>query len=387
MTTEVRDAELFTAGIDDVVITAVTDPGVEVVTRLGEHTLTTTGPYHVAHFRGLEPATTYDVAVEGAEPSTWLPTAVTTLSPPAGELRTTFATVNDVHFGEVECGKIGGPVEVGPVFSVPPGATPYPVVMNRAAVAEMLPFDPAVVVAKGDLTSEGTDAEYAEFLDLYEGTFGDRLVHVRGNHDGMLGDIATDAPRSVDLDGVTLAILDTVKPGFGEGRLSAEQIDWLDALAASGTGWVLVFGHHHPWDPASAERNEDYFGINPSDSERLAACFGRHENLAGYFAGHTHRNRVRRFPMARNVPIVEVACVKDYPGVWAEYRIYDGGYAQIVRRIEAPDAMHWTEQTRHMFVDLYHEYAIGTLADRCFTEGFTPNGDVAPRATSRGASE
>ena len=31
--------------------------------------------------------------------------------------------------------------------------------------------------------------------------------------------------------------------------------------------------------------------------------------------------------------MVEVACVKDYPGAWAEYRVYDGGYTQIVRRI------------------------------------------------------
>ena len=68
--------------------------------------------------------------------------------------------------------------------------------------------------------------------------------------------------------------------------------------------------------------------------------------------------------------MVEVACVKDYPGAWAEYRVYEGGYTQVVRRIAAPDAMAWTEKTREMFQGLYREYALGSVADRCFTHTF-----------------
>ena len=133
---------------------------------------------------------------------------------------------------------------------------------------------------------------------------------------------------------------------------------------------MFVFGHHQPWSPASHERNEHYFGINPDDSEALGAILARRENIVGYFAGHTHRNRIRHFPSARNIPIVEVACVKDYPGAWAEYRIYEGGYTQIVRRIATPEAMHWTEQTRQMFAGLYRDYALGSLADRCFARAY-----------------
>ena len=133
----------------------------------------------------------------------------------------------------------------------------------------------------------------------------------------------------------------------------------LDALAADATRPVLVFGHHHPWDPASDERNDRYFGINPDDSEALCAVVARREAVAGYFAGHTHRTRVRRFAAARMIPIVEIACVKDYPGAWAEYRIHEGGYTQLTRRIDAPDAMAWTERTRGMFAGLYRDYALG----------------------------
>ena len=68
--------------------------------------------------------------------------------------------------------------------------------------------------------------------------------------------------------------------------------------------------------------------------------------------------------------IVEIACVKDYPGAWAEYRVYEGGYTQLAHRIATPAAMAWTEQTRAMFAGLYRDYALGRLKDRCFTQTF-----------------
>ncbi len=109
---------------------------------------------------------------------------------------------------------------------------------------------------------------------------------------------------------------------------------------------MLVFGHHHQWDLDATERSAEYFGINPDDSEAFGAVVAAHENIVGYFAGHTHRNRIRRSARARHVPFVEVSCTKDYPGVWAEYRIYEDGFTQIVRRISAPAALVWTERTR-----------------------------------------
>jgi Icc protein len=75
---------------------------------------------------------------------------------------------------------------------------------------------------------------------------------------------------------------------------------------------------------------------------------------------------VRRFAVTGAVPWVEVACVKDFPGSWAEYRVFEGGVLQIHRRISTPDALAWTEQTRGMFGGLYPDYAFGQLEDRCF---------------------
>jgi predicted phosphodiesterase len=370
----VRDAEVMTVGPDEVVVTFVTDPDVAVTTRIGEREVVTRGPYHVARVTGLEPATAYAVEVEGAPPdSQYLPARVATLERPAGRLLSTVVTVNDVHFGEIECGRIGDvdPDELGPVVRAAPGEQPYPEVMNRAAIAEIEAIDPDAVIAKGDLTNLGTDEEYAAFLDAY-GSLGSRMRHVRGNHDAMIDPtLAVDgAPYAIELPGVTLAVLDTVIPGIERGQVSREQLGWLDDLAAASSSPVLVFGHHHCWDVLAAERSSTYFGINPDDSDALVDVVARRESIAGYFAGHTHRNRVRRFARARNVPFVEIGATKDYPGCFAEYRVHEGGYSQVVRRISTPAALSWTERTRYMFAGLYRDYALGALDARAFTVRF-----------------
>jgi Icc protein len=286
--------------------------------------------------------------------------------PRPGELLTTVCTVNDVHFGEVECGILDG-FDDGPVYRSEPGEEPYPTMMNRCAVSEMLAADPAAVVVKGDLTAKGTEEEYQQFLDMYEPAFGDRLHHVRGNHDAYHGATFADrAPFRVDLPGVTLAVLDTTVPGLASGGLSGETLAWLDQLGAEADRPVLVFGHHHPWNPGGSVRPEAYFGIHPDDSEKLIEVVARHPRLVGYFAGHTHRNRVRRFQATGEVPWVEVAAVKDFPGAWAEYRVFEGGILQVFRRISSPEALAWSEKTRDMYGGLYDRYALGDLTDRCF---------------------
>ncbi|MDQ1397367.1 MAG: 3,5-cyclic-AMP phosphodiesterase [Acidimicrobiaceae bacterium] len=307
--------------------------------------------------------------IEGLDPGheyTVLDQTFRTLPRPGGERLATVATVNDVHFGERECGVIEG-MDVGPVLQAEPGERPYTEVMNESAIAEILAIEPDAVVAKGDLTTNGNAAEYQLFLDAYGAAFGDRLHHVRGNHDAYHGeDFASEAPFSVTLPGVTLAVIDTVVPGSSGGQVSAEQLEWLDDLGATADRPVLVFGHHHAWDPGSRTRSATYFGIRPDDSERLIEVVARRRALVGYFAGHTHRNRVRRFAATGDVPFVEVACVKDFPGSWAEYRVFEGGILQVHRRISAPEALDWSERCRALFGGLYPQYAFGQLAVRCF---------------------
>ncbi|MEO6318379.1 MAG: metallophosphoesterase [Acidimicrobiales bacterium] len=283
-----------------------------------------------------------------------------------GERLATVATVNDVHVGEEVCGLMDG-LPDGPVFRVEPGAEPYPELMNRGAIDEIVDLAPDAVLVKGDLTCDGLDDEYAAFLAAYGTAFGERLHHVRGNHDAYRHQTyAPEGPQRIDVDGLTLALLDTTIPGHTSGRMPAEQLEWLEDLAADADRPVLALGHHHVWNPASRARPDDYFGIHPDDSDRFIAAVARQPNIIGYAAGHTHRNRVRHFGATGERPWAEVACVKDYPGTWAEYRVFDGGVLQVHRRISTPDALAWTEQTRQMFAGLYAGYAFGDLADRCF---------------------
>jgi 3',5'-cyclic AMP phosphodiesterase CpdA len=222
------------------------------------------------------------------------------------------------------------------------------------------------VIAKGDLTTHGTPEELDAFLACY-GPLGEKLAWVHGNHDAKAGHrFGAETPFAVQVPGLTIAVLDTVFPGRASGRIVAEQLAWLDTMAAEADRPVLVLGHHHCWDPGSSTREPAYFGINPDDSERLVEVVARRRSIVAYAAGHTHRNRVRRFAATGDVPWIEVSAVKDYPGAWAEYRVFDGGLLQVVRRVSTPEALDWTDRTRAMFGGFYPQYSMGRLEDRCF---------------------
>jgi hypothetical protein len=360
----------MSVGPDEVVVTFTGPPDAEVATHVGAHRVVTSGPIHVAHVAGLEPDTEYRLVVDGVEPDRWLPATVRTLVRPPGALRATVATANDVHFGETRCGATGDVATdaIGPILSSEPGEPPYPETMNRGAVAEIAAIDPDALVVKGDLTDTGRPEEYADFLSVY-GALGDLMHHVRGNHDAMrdvtLG--VESAPYAVSLPGVTLAVLDTTAPGHVGGQLPPDQVEWLDELARGATDLVLVFGHHPVWNLDTTRTVDPHYAIARDDTVALLELVQRRESIAGYFAGHTHTNRVRHYERARNVPCVEVACTKDYPGAWAEYRVYEGGYTQVMRRISSPDALRWSEKCRAMIQGIYRDLVLGRIGDRCFT--------------------
>jgi 3',5'-cyclic AMP phosphodiesterase CpdA len=290
-----------------------------------------------------------------------------------GELLATIATVNDLHLGETVCGRLDG-LDLGPTLQSEPGEEPYPTVMNRAAVAEIAALAPDLVVAKGDLTSNGSAQEYAEFEALYRGAFGDRLTVTLGNHDkphsggGVPGVPPVQATK---IAGATVAVLDTARPGWPGGEVSEGQAEWLDEVAASADGPILIFGHH----PAGGDDMDRLFGhpaigansVGAEGTQRLTDVVARRPSIVGYFAGHTHRNKVRHLPATGDFPWVEVACVKDFPGSWAEYRVYEQGVVQIHHRIGSdPAARRWSERCRAMFGGRYPAYALGHDHDRSF---------------------
>jgi 3',5'-cyclic-AMP phosphodiesterase len=333
------------------------------VTTVGNDLIEIHTEHGVQRFDDLTPDADYSV----------YGTAVRTLPTPPGELLSRFASTNDVHFGETECGRIGDNPE-GPILRSEAGADPYPTIMNRGAVAEIAAIDPAAVVVKGDLTNDGADDEFAAFEDLYRGAFDDRLHVVRGNHDAYRGQRTFAGHRRVDLAGITIAMLDTAIEHSEQGTITPEQLEFLDTVAAESPVPVMVVGHHQQWigqSEGSGVRGDDYFGLRPDASDALADMIGRRQSIIAYAAGHTHRHRVRR--TSDGVLSIEVGCVKDFPGTWAEYRVYEGGVLQIVHRISTPEALAWSERCRYLYSDFgldYADYAMGQLSDRCFAIPF-----------------
>ncbi len=309
-------------------------------------------------YEGLEPDADHDLDGVG----------VRTLPRPPGALVATIATVNDVHFGETECGRVTGREDIGPVLSVAPGERPYPELMSAAAVTEMAGADPDLVVAKGDLTSVGAPGEHRAFEAVYRPAFGDRLVTTRGNHDHPAAGPCFDAEPVAfrRLDGVLVAVLDTSRAGEVGGRIDGAQIECLDEAAARADRPVLVFGHHPVASPDLVALTGEGSGLDRASTDALVALVARRPTVAGYLAGHTHRNRVRRFEAAGAVPFAEVASTKDFPGSWAEYRVHEGGVVALHHRIGAPEALEWSERCRAMFFGLYAGWALGSVPDRCF---------------------
>ena len=311
----------------------------------------------VRRYEGLEPDTAF--AYDGI--------AGRTLPRPPGELWCRIATVNDVHFGEVEAGRIDD-LEEGPIRRPPEGAEPYPETMNRAAAGEIAAIDPAAVFVKGDLSLDGTADEWAAFERCYRTPFGERLHVVRGNHDSYRHQEEYAGDSWVELPGVAVALLDTAIPGATTGRIRPDQIGWLESRAAATDLPVLVMGHHQQWvGRPGGNRSDDYFGLHPDSSDALDAAFTRHDNLVAYTAGHTHRHRVRTMIRSER-PSVEVGCTKDFPGTWAEYRVFEGGILQVVHRMSSPAALEWSESCRGLYSDFgidYEGYAMGRLSDRC----------------------
>jgi Icc protein len=320
----------------------------------------------VIRFDGLEPDTEHEL--DGI--------VVRTLPRPPGALLCRVATVNDLHFGEVDTGRVDERTD-GPIVRVAEGEEPHPETMNRAAAAEIAAVAPAAVVVKGDLSTDGTDDEFAAFEACYRDEFGERLHVVRGNHDSYRRQTRYAGDSWIDLPGVSIALLDTAVPERASGTLASEQLDWLDARCASADRPVVVMGHHQQWiagrrpvesgDPPDEVLGYDYFGIQPGPSNALDQVSARRHAIVCYTAGHTHRHRVRRMTVS-GVPSIEIGCVKDFPGTWAEYRVYEGGITQVVHRISSPEALAWSERCRHLYRDFgvdYEAYALGTLADRC----------------------
>ncbi len=405
MTLRIADPELFAVTSDSLTLSFAvaddagpTDAPARVLLN-GVPQATSTGPAATRLIRidGLAADTEFAISIEAAagarsQPGKYLPERVRTLPPPRGRRVARFATLNDLHFGEPRFGGVmtedneyGDAAPGYPAVRETDGDVPYWQLMNEDAVTDINASGVDAVVIKGDIADRGLRAQFEVARRTFD-RFAAPWHAFLGNHDhygraageevdgyAVLGQ--APAPRAFDLGGWRLVLLDTVEPGDHHGVFPEERLRWLaDELAGTRERAqpTLLLTHHQPVPPEHASSYPNSIGIIPEHSTRIFDLLGANPQVQGVLIGHTHRNRVRRYASSGEIPFVEVNCVKDYPGGFAVYELYDDGtFRQEVRRTSSARALAHSTRCRDFFKGFYRDFALGTLQERCWVAGGT----------------
>ena len=349
----------------------------------------------LVRIEGLSPDTDHhiQIQVKGADAvdrSPYFPETFRTLPAASAKRVGSFATLNDIHVGEprfggrlTSNGESAGESSAYPAVHETDTEIPYWRFMNEDAVADINQSRVDLAITKGDIADMGRREQFEDAAALFAGF---EIPHhaFLGNHDhyGLLEDEEVDgyrllgqppAPRSVELGGWCLVLLDTVEPGEHHGVFPDERLRWLEHTLARTRELripTLLLMHHQPVPPKFSQNFPNRIGMRPEHSMRLLSLIGQHPEVQGVLIGHTHRNRVRRYPQSGPTPFVEVNCTKDYPGGWAHYQLYDNGsFRQEVRRTSSERALAHSSRCRDFFKGGYRDFVLGSLESRCFSAG------------------
>lgn len=309
---------------------------------------------------GLASATTMEISLDGKVVG-----SATTLRPPPGRLLARLATVSDLHVGEQSFGHLPR----RRAYHLPGREHGTPAA--AAALSEAVAWGAELVVVKGDLACEAGRSEYDRVGRLLAELTVPSMVlpgnHDGGNHVGVdpVAALASYGVRLVtgvavhELPGLRVVAASTMVPGRGRGRVREVERPVTEAIAAA-PGGCLVALHHH-LEPHVVPSILPA-GVPGPSSRRFLDAVARANPRTFVTSGHSHRHRARRHgPLV----VTEVGSVKDYPGTWAGYLVYEGGVVQVVRRVADPAVLRWTEASGAAFVGLWRRWSPGRLGDRC----------------------
>ncbi len=400
MTRQIRDVELF--GVTESSFTLsfdvreggeTIDSEARIIVAGERHRVPATRGTRLVRIEGLPADTTLSVAVEaqGAEPAppdAFFEGRVMTWREPGAKQVASFATLNDVHFGEERFGGMfdpdGDALDDGsPAVRASDTEIPYWRFMNEDAVADINRCDIDCTFIKGDIADRGLRWQFEAAAETWAAF--DRPWHAfLGNHDYYGKALGEDvdgyallqqppAPRALELGNWRILLLETPEPGahhgvFDDARLAwlREQLEETRELARP----TLLMMHHQPVPPGREHGFVNRIGMLPEHSTRVFDLLAAHPQVAGMLIGHTHRNRIRRYAQCPHVPFIEVHCAKDYPGGWAHYRLFDDGhFRQEARRTNSARALEHASRCREFFDGGYRRFALGSLGERSFVSG------------------
>ena len=320
---------------------------------------------------GLPAGQLLQIRVTGTSVSSPLELGVRTLASLPGAELTRVATLSDLHIGTQSFGHNGG------IVDPEDHDRPHPARCTEAALGEAAAWGAQRIVVKGDLTNAGLPHQWRDYAALV-GASPIPVDAMAGNHDcGAYGGLRSLAPSDAasafdlslalpmlvrDLPGVRLVMADSTIARHNRGTVAPVLDDIVDAAAdAPRDGGVLVLLHHqlqpHRWPEGWP------IGVGHDESIQFLDRLGAAHPHALVSSGHTHRNR--RWGRA-GVVVTQVGSTKDYPGVWAGYRVHEGGIAQTVHRVERTDCVGWTDHSRTAAFGLWEHVSPGRLDARCF---------------------
>lgn len=174
----------------------------------------------------------------------------------------------------------------------------------RRAVEIVNGFRPAidVVVGTGDLVNDGRSEQYHQLQSVLA-DLRPRFIPIPGNHDDRTelrsrfdvvppGNPDDPIDHVVDLGECRLVCLDTTIPGHHDGRLTDDQLAWLDDALATASPPVIVVQHHPPI-PSGIPAMDRRYGLAGAAGE--GQVVRRHAHVEAVIGGHYHRALHRRF--------------------------------------------------------------------------------------------
>ena len=395
-----------------------TSPDVRTWKEVGAHGPT---PYHYVEIRGLRPGATYYwraesngvPAVPTVVPRTdplggSAPPVFTTLVPPPGREIGRVAWLNDLHYGEQVAG-LAYSTSALPRGGFPPGFPvdpqhPYWRFMGKGAVQEAKARGCDLLLANGDLSNESEPAALAECksnLDSFGTLGGPDLLRAgtshhyfvtRGNHDRQIAGAPHTSCEKVP-GGLYDCFDDGFRAGFRTGTqhfsvgygddrarfrfvgldsndgsttgvLRQHEMDFLEAELERGDLTLPLF--HHPASATASLTNLTPLvgGLDTNDARAFRQLLAKHDNVAGVYAGHTHRNNYSTNLETGSVPYFEGGAVKEYPGGYTVVRLFEGGFMANFWKTSTPEARAWSERSRGEYLGFAPDYQLGSLTDR-----------------------
>ena len=239
----------------------------------------------------------------------------------------------------------------------------------RAALAEAKAWGAQRVLGKGDLTDHGNVEEFEWFAALVRDA-GVEMNAILGNHDIRTEDVdgaqvlaargidtATGA-RAIDVPGLRIVMLPSLLD-FHLGQWTDADREELVRLARAADRPVFVATHHYPQRFNVA--NEFPPGIPARNARLLLDALDAAAPGSVIACGHTHRHHRRHY---KSLLITEIGSTKDWPGVWAGYRVFEGGIMQTVHQVQEPSARAWLDRTGGTLFGLWRYWSPGLRSHR-----------------------